>query len=144
MIDPPRVDESPKSEGVPTEDQKQRAHGAQPYPDRAEQIVDFVRAFLRREDYNPSYEQIAAGVGLFAKSSVQHHVQHLVRDGRLRLLPNRRGVTLGPEEVKEDAESLAYYLKHWAIELRETDKITSQLLFRAESFIRHFCREADQ
>lgn len=61
-------------------------------PPKVEEIDAFVRSFFDREGYGPTYRTIARGVELRSTSTVQKHVLALIRAGRLRALPNRRGV----------------------------------------------------
>jgi LexA DNA binding domain-containing protein len=92
---PPSADgEREDGKAVPREGDEQagkkRHRGS--LPAKGEAIDAFVRSFFTDRGYGPSYREIGRGVGLRSTSTVQHHVHSLVHAGRLRLLPNRRGV----------------------------------------------------
>ena len=56
---------------------------------RQRQIFDFISAFVAREGYSPSLEEIASAFGLSSVATVHKHVKHLVDKGYLRKAWNR-------------------------------------------------------
>jgi len=46
---------------------------------RQQTILNFIREFIAREKYPPSYEEIRAGLGLSTKSLVDYHLGILER-----------------------------------------------------------------
>lgn len=56
---------------------------------RQRALLDFVRDFSKREGQPPSYEQMAAGVGLRSKSGAFRLLASLEERGAIRRLPNR-------------------------------------------------------
>lgn len=49
--------------------------------DRRRKIVAFVRAYIKKNGFAPSIEEIAEGVKLSSKTAVRHHLQKLSEDG---------------------------------------------------------------
>ena len=56
---------------------------------RQKEIFDFVRAYIERDGYAPSLEEIGAHFGLSSVATVHKHVQNLVEKGLLRKAWNR-------------------------------------------------------
>ena len=56
---------------------------------RQRALLDFVSEFTAREGQPPSYEQMAAGVGLRSKSGAFRLMAKLEERGAIRRLPNR-------------------------------------------------------
>ena len=56
---------------------------------RQKEIFDFVRAYIERDGYAPSLEEIGAQFGLSSVATVHKHVQNLVEKGLLRKAWNR-------------------------------------------------------
>jgi repressor LexA len=50
-------------------------------------IVRFVGAHVAEHGYPPSVREIGAVLGLASSSTVQHHIDVLVKEGRLRRRP---------------------------------------------------------
>jgi repressor LexA len=66
---------------------------------RQKEIYDFLRAYLEREGYAPSLEEIGAHFRLSSVATVHKHVQNLVEKGLLRKTWNRsRSIELIPPE----------------------------------------------
>ena len=62
---------------------------------RQRDLLDFIRTFIRENDFAPSYEEMAAGMGLRSKSRVAVLIEALVERGAVKRLPNgARTVTL--------------------------------------------------
>ncbi|MGH9491029.1 MAG: transcriptional repressor LexA [Terriglobales bacterium] len=57
---------------------------------RQKQVMDFLREFLLRQGYAPSFEEIAAGLGLRSLATVHKHIATLTAKGYLRHGANRR------------------------------------------------------
>lgn len=49
--------------------------------DRRRKIVTFIRAYVKKNGFAPSIEEIADGVALASKTAVRHHLQKLQEDG---------------------------------------------------------------
>jgi repressor LexA len=63
--------------------------------DRARQIVEFIADHIQTRGYAPSVREIMEEVGLSSTSSVQHHLNRLIRLGILQRVAGRaRTVTL--------------------------------------------------
>lgn len=56
---------------------------APPLTEKGEAILDFIGSFWLRLGYSPSMADIAKGVGLSSRSTVQYHLRNLARDGWL-------------------------------------------------------------
>lgn len=46
-------------------------------------ILEFIKVYIKKHGYSPSYEEIKKGVGLKSKSSVYNHVQQMLDEGML-------------------------------------------------------------
>jgi repressor LexA len=98
---------------------------------RQKEVLDFLTEFVRRNEYSPSYDEIARGLGLKSLATVHKHITNLANKGLLQrghnrsrsidVLPPRsraRGVDrlplLGriaaglPVEAPENAETLSF------------------------------------
>lgn len=51
---------------------------------KQKQIVEFISAFQKENNYSPSYREIMAGLGLSSVSAVAEHIDNLVAKGALR------------------------------------------------------------
>lgn len=58
-------------------------------PDKREQIYEYIEEEYRKNGYSPSISDIAAHLGLSAKSNIHRQLQQLVSDGRLKNLGGR-------------------------------------------------------
>lgn len=56
---------------------------------RQKQAYDFIRSFIDKEGYGPSYQEIQEGLGLSSKSEVHRLVYALRERGLIELIPNR-------------------------------------------------------
>ena len=54
---------------------------------KQKQIVDYISAFLKENNYSPSYREIMSGLGLSSVSAVAEHVDNLVTKGVLKKTP---------------------------------------------------------
>ncbi|MGH9540416.1 MAG: transcriptional repressor LexA [Terriglobales bacterium] len=57
---------------------------------RQKQVLDFLRSFLARQGYVPSFEEIGAGLGLSSVATVHKHLATLQAKGYLRRGPGFR------------------------------------------------------
>lgn len=64
---------------------------------RQKQAYDFIRSFIDKEGYGPSYQEIQEALGLGSKSEVHRLVHGLKERGLIELIPNRaRCIALKP------------------------------------------------
>ena len=46
-------------------------------------ILEFIKSYIKKNGYSPSYEEIADGVGLKSKNSVYTHIKKMLDIGML-------------------------------------------------------------
>src|ERR1700679_276946 len=56
---------------------------------RQKEILDFLEAFVNRNGYSPSFEEIARGMGLKSLATVHKHISNLEKKGLLDRVHNR-------------------------------------------------------
>jgi repressor LexA len=56
---------------------------------RQKEVIDFLSTFTQKNGYSPSYEEIAAGLGLSSLATVHKHVTNLQSKGLLQRAHNR-------------------------------------------------------
>jgi repressor LexA len=56
---------------------------------RQKEVIDFLSSFTHKNGYSPSYEEIAAGLGLSSLATVHKHVTNLQSKGLLQRAHNR-------------------------------------------------------
>ncbi len=56
---------------------------------RQKDVLDFLSGFTQRKGYSPSYEEIAAGLGLNSLATVHKHITNLHNKGLLQRTHNR-------------------------------------------------------
>jgi len=56
---------------------------------RQKEVLDFLTSFTQKNTYSPSYEEIAAGLGLSSLATVHKHVTNLQNKGLLQRAHNR-------------------------------------------------------
>jgi repressor LexA len=56
---------------------------------RQKEVIDFLTNFVAKNSYSPSYEEIAAGLGLSSLATVHKHVTNLQTKGILQRAHNR-------------------------------------------------------
>ena len=67
---------------------------------RQKEVLDFLSGFTSRNGYSPSYEEIAAGLGLNSLATVHKHVTNLQTKGLLQRAHNRsRSIDVLPQRV---------------------------------------------
>ncbi len=65
---------------------------------RQKEVLDFLSSFTSRNGYSPSYEEIAAGLGLSSLATVHKHVTNLQTKGLLQRSHNRsRSIDVIPQ-----------------------------------------------
>jgi repressor LexA len=65
---------------------------------RQKEVLDFIRNFVERCGYSPSFEEIASGLDLSSLATVHKHISNLERKGLLNRAHNRsRSIDLTPE-----------------------------------------------
>jgi repressor LexA len=65
---------------------------------RQKEVIDFLSSFTSRNGYSPSYEEIAAGLGLNSLATVHKHVTNLQSKGLLQRSHNRsRSIDVIPQ-----------------------------------------------
>ncbi len=64
---------------------------------RQKEVIDFLEAFVARNGYSPSFEEIARGMGLKSLATVHKHITNLEKKGMLDRVHNRsRSIDLLP------------------------------------------------
>jgi repressor LexA len=67
---------------------------------RQKEVLDFLSSFTSRHGYSPSYEEIAAGLGLSSLATVHKHVTNLQNKGLLQRAHNRsRSIDVLPQRA---------------------------------------------
>src|SRR6201992_1356857 len=67
---------------------------------RQKEVIDFLSTFTTRNGYSPSYEEIAAGLGLSSLATVHKHVTNLQNKGLLQRAHNRsRSIDVIPQRA---------------------------------------------
>jgi repressor LexA len=67
---------------------------------RQKEVLDFLSGFTTRNGYSPSYEEIAAGLGLNSLATVHKHVTNLQSKGLLQRAHNRsRSIDVLPQRT---------------------------------------------
>ena len=65
---------------------------------RQKEVIDFLSSFTTKNGYSPSYEEIAAGLGLNSLATVHKHVTNLQNKGMLQRAHNRsRSIDVIPQ-----------------------------------------------
>lgn len=73
-----------------------------PLTRRQREALDFIVAFLKREKYSPSFEEIAEALGLASIATVHKHLTALESKGYLKRSFNQsRALELGPKYYRE-------------------------------------------
>ncbi|HEY5331737.1 MAG TPA: transcriptional repressor LexA, partial [Acidobacteriaceae bacterium] len=67
---------------------------------RQKEVIDFLSGFTNKNGYSPSYEEIAAGLGLSSLATVHKHVTNLQNKGMLQRAHNRsRSIDVIPQRT---------------------------------------------
>jgi repressor LexA len=73
---------------------------------RQKDVLDFIRNFVERCGYSPSFEEIARGLDLSSLATVHKHISNLEKKGMLHRAHNRsRSIDVPPEETPHAARS---------------------------------------
>jgi len=110
---------------------------------RQKEVLDFIRSFVERCGYSPSFEEIAHGLDLRSLATVHKHISNLERKGLLQRAHNRsRSIDILPERKKSTIQDIpmmgriAAGLPVEAIETRETlslnDIVDNKAVFALE------------
>jgi repressor LexA len=75
---------------------------------RQKEVLDFLSGFTQRKGYSPSYEEIAAGLGLNSLATVHKHITNLHNKGMLQRAHNRsRSIdVLSPRTSRKNTDRL--------------------------------------
>jgi len=75
---------------------------------RQKEVLDFLTDFVRKNEYSPSYDEIARGLGLKSLATVHKHITNLANKGLLQRSHNRsRSIdVLPPRSRSRSAERL--------------------------------------
>ncbi|HWF66490.1 MAG TPA: transcriptional repressor LexA [Acidobacteriaceae bacterium] len=74
---------------------------------RQKEVLDFIRNFVERCGYSPSFEEIAHGLDLSSLATVHKHISNLERKGLLQRAHNRsRSIDLVPERKKSAIQEI--------------------------------------
>ncbi|HEY7304527.1 MAG TPA: transcriptional repressor LexA [Bryobacteraceae bacterium] len=70
---------------------------------RQKEVMDFLTAFMKKHGYSPSYEEVAAGLGLASLATVHKHIQALEAKQYLRRNYNHsRSLEIGERYLEEE------------------------------------------
>lgn len=74
---------------------------------RQKEVLDFIRNFVERCGYSPSFEEIAHGLDLSSLATVHKHISNLERKGLLQRAHNRsRSIDVLPERKKSAVQEI--------------------------------------
>ncbi|MEO6829785.1 MAG: transcriptional repressor LexA [Acidobacteriaceae bacterium] len=74
---------------------------------RQKEVLDFIRNFVERCGYSPSFEEIAHGLDLSSLATVHKHISNLERKGLLQRSHNRsRSIDVLPERKKSTIQEI--------------------------------------
>lgn len=65
------------------------ARNRAPKINRDDELIAFVREYIKENGHSPSYEEIKASLGLRSKGSVYNMIRKLVEEGRISHTPER-------------------------------------------------------
>jgi repressor LexA len=70
---------------------------------RQKEVMDFLKGFIEKNGYSPSYEEVAAGLGLASLATVHKHIQALEAKQYLRRSYNHsRSLEIGERYLSEE------------------------------------------
>ncbi len=70
---------------------------------RAEEILEFIKAFIRNENMSPSVREICEGVGIRSTSTVHRYLHRLEEDGCIRMADGKnRAIVVTDLEDEEE------------------------------------------
>ncbi|HET9099010.1 MAG TPA: transcriptional repressor LexA [Acidobacteriaceae bacterium] len=74
---------------------------------RQKEVLDFIRNFVERCGYSPSFEEIAHGLDLSSLATVHKHISNLEKKGLLQRAHNRsRSIDVLPERKKATMQEI--------------------------------------
>jgi repressor LexA len=74
---------------------------------RQKEVLDFIRNFVDRCGYSPSFEEIAHGLDLSSLATVHKHISNLERKGLLQRAHNRsRSIDVMPDRKKSAPQEI--------------------------------------
>lgn len=74
---------------------------------RQKEVLDFIRNFVERCGYSPSFEEIAHGLDLSSLATVHKHISNLERKGLLQRAHNRsRSIDVLPDHRKSNVQEI--------------------------------------
>jgi repressor LexA len=74
---------------------------------RQKEVLDFIRNFVERCGYSPSFEEIAHGLDLSSLATVHKHISNLEKKGLLQRAHNRsRSIDVLPERKKSTMQEI--------------------------------------
>ncbi|MGC1782936.1 MAG: transcriptional repressor LexA [Acidobacteriaceae bacterium] len=74
---------------------------------RQKEVLDFIRQFVERCGYSPSFEEIAHGLDLSSLATVHKHISNLERKGLLQRAHNRsRSIDVLPERKRSAVQEI--------------------------------------
>lgn len=92
-------------------------------------VLDYIRYYIERNGYSPSFDDIKDAIGLRSKSGVHRLVNALRERGHITFLRNRaRSITLGGFDHRETLRQMALHLVHY--EYAEATVIARNALVR--------------
>jgi repressor LexA len=72
---------------------------------RQREVLDFISGFVQKNNYSPSFEEIARGLDLSSLATVHKHISNLQNKGLLQRLHNRsRSIDVVPVRSKGKAQ----------------------------------------
>jgi repressor LexA len=72
---------------------------------RQREVLDFISGFVQKNNYSPSFEEIARGLDLRSLATVHKHISNLQKKGLLQRLHNRsRSIDVVPARSKGKAQ----------------------------------------
>ncbi len=69
---------------------------------KAEDIMDFLRSYIRTENMAPTVREICLGVGIRSTSTVHDYLHQLAQEGRIRMLEGKNRAILLTENEDEE------------------------------------------
>lgn len=69
---------------------------------KAEDIMEYLRSYIRTENMAPTVREICQGVGIRSTSTVHDYLHRLAQEGRIRMLEGKNRAILLTENEEED------------------------------------------
>lgn len=90
---------------------------------RQKEVLDWVRTYIERNGYSPSYRDIAKGLGLSSQSTVHKHIKNLESIGLLAADGHSRSIAVAAhgwaqiETAPRDGSLMLLYSKEYGINI---------------------------